>query len=443
MNPDNRPTVAKAKRSSVRYWALGLLVLNLFLWLAMLNMQRLHPDWVWIGYVKAFAEAACIGALADWFAVVALFRHPMGVPLPHTAILPAKQAQLAQGVAKFISANFLDAKLIGEQVQRYQVGERVADYVHNQLTVEMIAQRTPMVLQAIMARIPERAPERWLQAGQKSMLEYLTGERLGYGAAQMVSWAQNEHTDRWLINRLAQALHEFCSAPDAIERVRPWLGELILQANQNNASWWDKIKTSMTGQAIDWVDDWLIEKALAGGRGLAERVQADDAHPIHLWFAAQCIDWQQQLLNNPKAHDWLDRNAKVGLNNPMFIEWLGAMWQRIHLWLSEMSGTESPQVQYIAQTLHAALNHQLSHAQRREQLSAAVANVSERVLDTQQESIRGWIAEQLNAWSKERLNDALEDAIGNDLQYIRINGTLIGGLIGLVLYAVAHYWVGV
>ena len=353
------------KKPPVRHWALALLLFSVATWCAMLWLQNLHPDWAWVGYVKAFAEAACIGGLADWFAITALFRHPMGVPLPHTAILPNKQAQLARGVANFIGTNFLDAHMIGEQVRKYQVGERVADYAQTHVTVAMIQERVPAVLQAIIEKIPQTAPEAWLQAGQKSLMDYATGERLGSGAGKLIAWAQNEHTDRWLINRLAQALHDFCSAEDAAERVRPWLSELIRKANDENATWWDKIKTSMTGQAVDWLDDWLIEKALAGGKSLAERVLADDAHPIHLWFSAQCIDWQRQLNDNPAVHDWLYKNAQAGLNNPMLTQWLGTLWQRIHAWLSEMSTGNTAQVQFIAQTLHDALNHQRAQPMRR------------------------------------------------------------------------------
>ena len=429
------------KKPPVRHWALALLLFSVATWCAMLWLQNLHPDWAWVGYVKAFAEAACIGGLADWFAITALFRHPMGVPLPHTAILPNKQAQLARGVANFIGTNFLDAHMIGEQVRKYQVGERVADYAQTHVTVAMIQERVPAVLQAIIEKIPQTAPEAWLQAGQKSLMDYATGERLGSGAGKLIAWAQNEHTDRWLINRLAQALHDFCSAEDAAERVRPWLSELIRKANDENATWWDKIKISMTGQAVDWLDDWLIEKALAGGKSLAERVLADDAHPIHLWFSAQCIDWQRQLNDNTAVHDWLYKNAQAGLNNPMLTQWLGTLWQRIHAWLSEMSTGNTAQVQFIAQTLHDALNHQLAQPMRRAQLTDATANISARVLDTQQATIRAWMTTQLNAWSKERLNDALEEGIGNDLQYIRINGTVIGGLIGLGLYTLSVWLV--
>ena len=137
---------ALPKKAPVRQWALGLLALSILVWLSTLYLQRLHPDWAWLGYVKAFAEAACIGGMADWFAVVALFRHPMGVPLPHTAILPAKQAQLARGVANFIGTHFLEPKMIAEQALKWQIGQRVADLLATREEVLDIDAHSPCFL---------------------------------------------------------------------------------------------------------------------------------------------------------------------------------------------------------------------------------------------------------------------------------------------------------
>ena len=428
-----------SKKTPVRQWALVLLVLNVAIWLSTLYIQRLHPDWAWVGYVKAFSEAACIGGLADWFAIVALFRHPMGIPLPHTAILPAKQAQLARGVANFIGTHFLEPQMIADQALKLQVGQRVADYAQNKLSKDAIAERLPAVLSVLVAKLPETAPDAWLQAGQKSLAEYATGERLGRGSAKLVAWAQSEGADQWLINRFAQAAYQFCTTEDAVERIRPWLQQMVQKVTDENATWWDKLKTQMTGQAMDLVDDWLIEKMLSAGATLAQKVQEQPDHPIHLWFAAQCVNWRYQLNENEQVHDWLEQHAQSGLNNAMFADWLGRLWMRLRQWLVEMSTDRTPQVEYLAQTLYEALSQQLAQPERQAQLSQAAANISARVLNTQQENIRAWMTTQLNAWSKERLNDALENAIGNDLQYIRINGTLIGGMIGLILYSISMW----
>ena len=430
-------TDAIPKKPPVHQWAVALLLLSLLTWLGSLYGLRIRPEWQWLGYVKAFSEAACIGGLADWFAVVALFKHPMGLPIPHTAILPAKQAKLARGVADFIGNHFLEPQMMSEQVQKLQAGQRVAEYVRDQLTADDIAARLPDILTALMGKLPATAPEPWLRAGQKTLLEYANGERLGRGAARILSWAQSEHTDRWLVNRLAQALEQFCSAEDAAERLRPWLLQLFQQAEKEKVGWWEKLKSQMTGQAIDWIDDWLIDKLLVTGVALSQKVQQDPEHPIHHWFSAQCVNWQQQLIDNPQIHDWLAQHAGSGIEHPLFTEWLERMWVRLHGWLTDVSAQRTPQIESLAQFLYDTLNQQLGQVQRQEQLSQAVANLSARALESKQEDLRNWMTAQLNAWSKERLNDALQNAIGNDLQYIRINGTLIGGLIGLILYAVS------
>lgn len=164
------------------------------------------------------------------------------------------------------------------------------------------------------------------------------------------------------------------------------------QAAEENATWWDKFKTQVTGQAMDLVDDWLIEKILNAGATLAQKVLAEPDHPIHLWFASQCLNWQYQLNENPIVHDWLERHAQTGLNNAMFREWLARLWTRVHAWLTDMSAGRTAQVEYLAQTLFDAISQQLAQPERQAQLSNAAANISARVLDSQQENIRNWMS---------------------------------------------------
>lgn len=429
----------------VRRWALGVLLCAFFVWLSMLGVQRVHPDWVWVGYVRAFAEAACIGGLADWFAVVALFRHPLGVPLPHTAILPKKQAQLAHGVAKFFSTHFLDGAMVANQVRRYDLGGYAARWVQERVGVDAVLQRLPVFLQTVMFRVPVVLPDTWVQTCQSLMRNYLQGERLGQGAARALGWAQSEHWDRWVVRRLAQAVLDFCVSDQAADRVRPWLSEWVRQANQyqetqpQDASWWDRIKQSMTGQAMDWADDWLIEKALASGKALAERVLSDDAHPIHVWFSAQCIDWRRQLIEEADVQLWLERSVLKALNHPDFVQWLNGVWGLMHGRVVHHCATDSQWMQSLSVWMHSTLLNQLALPERQEQLNEAMANAMAGLLNAHADTVRAWIAGELNAWSQDRLVSALDEAIGADLQYIRINGALIGGVIGLLMFTLGQF----
>ena len=427
---------------TVRRWALALLLFNLLLWLLMLFLQKQHPDWLALGYVKAFAEAACIGALADWFAVVALFRHPLGIPLPHTAILPAKQAQLAQGVAKFIGTHFLDPAVISEQLVRLKMGERLNTYAQQHLTNAVIAKRLPKVLQAMMRRVPVDAPERLIGWSQEAMTRYLSGDRLGRSTARLMDIARAQGLDNTLINAMAQSLHEFVTAEDVKERVRPWLTELATAAQKAevvDASWWGKMKSQLTGQAIEWADDWIIDKALAWVADFTEKVQADDMHPVHVWVAKHADGWRDKLYNDVTWHDWLAHHVHDWLRTPTAEELVKTIWDKSRAWLDDAAANDSPFIEPFADKIRDVVLNYINDPIQQSRLTEKTAQLAAVGLTEYQDDIREWLTAQMNAWSKERLNSALENAIGNDLQYIRINGTLIGGLIGLLLFTVGQW----
>ena len=427
---------------TVRRWALALLLFNLLLWLLMLFLQKQHPEWTALPYIKAFAEAACIGALADWFAVVALFRHPLGIPLPHTAILPAKQAQLAQGVAKFIGTHFLDPAVISEQLVRLKMGERLNAYAQQHLSNAVIAKRLPKILQAMMRRVPVDAPERLIGWSQDAMTRYLSGDRLGRSTARLMDIARTQGLDKKLVNAMAQSLHGFVTAEDVKERVRPWVAELAAAAQKAevvDASWWDSMKSKLTGQAIEWADDWIIDKALAWVADFTAKVQIDDAHPVHLWVAKHADGWRDKLYNDAAWHDWLAHHVHDWLRTPTAEELVKTIWDKSRTWLDNAAANDSPFIEPLADKIREVILTYINDPIQQSRLTEKTAQLAAVGLTEYQDDIREWLTAQMNAWSKERLNSALENAIGNDLQYIRINGTVIGGLIGLVLFTVGQW----
>ena len=425
-------------KNNVRHWAVGLLLLNLAVFISVIVAQKNGFNHPALGYVKAFAEAACIGALADWFAVVALFRHPLGIPLPHTAILPAKQAQLAQGVAKFIGTHFLDPQVIAEQLARLQVGERMNTYAQQQLTSAVIAKRLPSILQNLMRRVPIDAPERLMVWSTDALVNYCNGDRLGRGSARLVDAAQAQGLDKKLVNALAASVHEFVTRDDIKERIRPWLNELIGAAQKIDASWWDKVKTSFTTQTIEWADDWIMDKAIAWLTDFSLKIQHDDAHPVHVWVAEHIHDWREQLFNNPTWHDWLASHVHDWLRTPTAQTMVQTVWHKSRAWLDAAAQNDSAFIEPLSEKIRDIVLNYMGDAQQQAKLTDKTAHIAANLLTEYQADIRDWLTAQMNAWSKERLTTALENAIGKDLQYIRINGTLIGGLIGVVLYVIAQ-----
>ncbi|MGL4767331.1 MAG: DUF445 domain-containing protein [Formosimonas sp.] len=425
-------------KNAIRHWALGLLLLNLAIFIAVLLAQRHGVSHPALGYIKAFAEAACIGALADWFAVVALFRHPLGIPLPHTAILPAKQAQLAQGVAKFIGTNFLEPQIIADQLARLRVGERVNAYAQAQLTTQAIAQRLPSLLHNLMQRVPAHAPDALINWSTQALVNYAQGDRLGRGGARLIDAAQAQSLDKTLVNALAASVHEFVTQDNIKERVRPWLTELISAAQKADASWWDKVKTQFTGQAIEWADDWILDKAIAWLTDFSSKIQHEPEHPVHQWVAAHINGWRNQLHDNPNWHDWLAPRVHAWLQSDNAHNMVHSVWHKSRAWLDAATQPDSPSIEPLAGKIRDLVLGYMASPEQQAKLTDKAAHVAAHLLTEHQNDIRDWLTSQMNAWSKERLTGALENAIGRDLQYIRINGTLIGGLIGLMLYVVSQ-----
>lgn len=426
------------RQNNIRHWAVALLLLNLSIFIAVLVLQKngyVHPA---LPYLKAFAEAACIGALADWFAVVALFRHPLGIPLPHTAILPAKQAQLAQGVAKFIGTHFLDPHIISAQLARLQVGERLNIYAQQHLSTAVVHKRLPQVLQTLMRNVPIDVPDKLMGWTQNALVQYLSGDRLGRSAARLIDLVQQQKLDQKSVNMLAASLHEFVTRDDAKERIRPWLNDWISAAQKIDASWWDKLKTQFTGQAMEWADDWILDKALTGLADFSLKVQADENHPVHTWVARHVHGWRDELHSNSTWHNWLATHAHDWLRTPSAQELVGKLWHKSRAWLDDATQPDAPLIEALAVKIRDVILHYMADKTQQEKMTHKASVMAANLLTEYQNDIRDWLTTQMNAWSKERLTDALEGAIGRDLQYIRINGTLIGGLIGLMLYGLSQ-----
>lgn len=422
----------------VKRWALLLLLFNLCIFISVLIAYRHGYSHPLLGYIKAFSEAACVGALADWFAVVALFRHPLGIPLPHTAILPAKKEQLANGIATFIGTHFLDAKVVGEQFVRLKVGKRLYAYVQKNLTEQWIAERLPILLQVLMRQLPSDTPKQFVVVCQTLARDCLTGERLGYMLDRLITLMVEHGFDKKLVNSLAASVHQFATADDAKERIQPWLDDLIREVQKTDLSWWGRVKGQFKGQALEWADDWMIEQVLKWLSDFSEKIQRDDEHFVHLFVSRHIRVWQEHCLLNLDWHDWLEKNAYKFLESQTSVKGIEFVWHKLYSFLNQHTQEKSRYMGFLSVKIREMILNYLSSRRQQDCLNEAAGNIVGRLLSNHQTNIRIWLAEQMKAWSKERLTSALENSIGQDLQYIRINGTLIGGMIGLVLFGITQ-----
>ncbi|WP_408589283.1 DUF445 domain-containing protein [Novosphingobium sp.] len=374
-----------------------------------------HGGPVW-GYVRAFAEAAMVGGLADWFAVTALFRRPLGLPIPHTAIIPVNKDRIADMMAAFLQQNFLTPQVVARRLSALDVAGAAGAFLTD----------------------PRARPGR-LREGVGSLLadvlESLDQERLG-GLAKGALRAQIERID------LAPLLGRMLGAMLADGRHMPVIEALIrriallLEANE------ELVRTMIHDRAntlLRWtrMDERLASAVLdALYKLLAEVVVLPD-HPLRRKIEEGLEQLAHDLINDPAMHARVERMKTEALRNPAFAAWLDSLWERGRSRLLQL--VRQPQGALdgqLGQPL-AELGRALQHDAR---LRLLVNRFARRTLVGIATRYGGQIvrlvSETVRRWDARTVTDRIEGAVGRDLQFIRINGTVVGGLVGVAIHAV-------
>ncbi|WP_226017739.1 DUF445 domain-containing protein [Novosphingobium sp. FKTRR1] len=374
-----------------------------------------HGGPVW-GYVRAFAEAAMVGGLADWFAVTALFRRPLGLPIPHTAIIPVNKDRIADMMAAFLQQNFLTPQVVARRLSALDVAGAAGAFLTD----------------------PRARPGR-LREGVGSLLadvlESLDQERLG-GLAKGALRAQIERID------LAPLLGRMLGAMLADGRHMPVIEALIrriallLEANEElvRAMIHDRANTLLRWTRMDERLASAVLDALY--KLLAEVVVLPD-HPLRRKIEEGLEQLAHDLINDPAMHARVERMKTEALRNPAFAAWLDSLWERGRSRLLQL--VRQPQGALdgqLGQPL-AELGRALQHDAR---LRLLVNRFARRTLVGIATRYGGQIvrlvSETVRRWDARTVTDRIEGAVGRDLQFIRINGTVVGGLVGVAIHAV-------
>ena len=392
--------------------ATGLLVVMAAIFLA---ARAYEHAWPGLGYVKAFAEAAMVGGLADWFAVTALFRHPLGLPIPHTAIIPRNKDRIGEALANFLRENFLIPPVVARRMRNIDVASAVGRF-----------------LQA-----PEGEETRIRHGASRllaDLFESLDDERLGGLVKSAISTRiRAMEVSPLLGHALASAINEDRHVP-MLEAAIRWTARalddnegLIREMVHNRASWVLKIAG---------LDTKLADAIVDGLRKLTVEMSTDPAHPVRVKVEQALADLANDLQTDAETRarveamkDELLANQSVGL-------WLGALWQRGRT--AMIRAARNPDAA-LAGKLGEVLRSMGQSLEKDERIRGAINQFARRAVAGMAASygsqIVKLVSETIRGWDARTITERLEAAVGRDLQYIRINGTLVGGLVGLVLHA--------
>ena len=427
---------ARKKLVKSRRWATGLLLAACGLFAASAVYVRQYP---WLGFVKAFAEAAMVGALADWFAVTALFRRPLGLPIPHTAILPRNQARIGDELGRFIEHNFLQGKPIAMRIYQAQPSDKLLKWLDGE---DVKSHWLPWLSKQIPTLLAIAKPEQTARFTAMLLEERYSGGQIGNALADGLRLLKAQGMHEKAFESLLRQIRRWLKTPETREMLEQNLREWAAKIEGGNPGTWDRLKAAVKSTLVEKVDDWAAEKALAWIDGyLATADKQDNA--LRRQFLVQYDELTERLSTSRLWHRRLDKFKKQLAQSPALQRQIMTLWRGILDWAREDVEKQDSLCQAQLEKL---LHHMRSQAQAYPQfMRRADVRISLLVRDfvmRYKDKAALFVADKVKGWDSRLMVEKLELSVGKDLQYIRINGTLVGGLVGLVIYTVSLWLAG-
>jgi len=415
---DNRKRILNRNKTIATGLMIGAAIL-----FVVARSQKGHGAWEWLA---AFAEAAMVGALADWFAVVALFRHPMGVPIPHTAIIRNKKDAIAGNLAVFIRDKFLASDTLIARLREYNPAEHLAVYLMSRENAAGLARGVTRLLGDSLDFIDDERVQRFLRAALSSRIDSLD---VSTSAGTILDALRKDNRHQVVLD-------------DLLRRCAGWLAGEEAQAKLAKAI------EDMAAKEYPLLMAFMPNKehfARGAGEKIVKRinayiqeVNADPAHELRYRFDTVVTGFIARLKSDQLLRDKVESIKRDVVHNQAIADYAQGIGRDLKNWLSDDLQQSQSQVQEKIGLAVAALGTTLSQNQGlKDSLNEHLETLVMHYGDTLRTAIAGHISGTMQQWESDDYTREIELSIGSDLQFIRMNGTLVGGLIGLLLHAVA------
>ena len=400
----------------MRTIATTLLVLMAAIYLA---LRRAPPGWAWAPYVSAFAEAGMVGACADWFAVVALFRRPLGLPIPHTAVVPENKRRIGAAMGRFITNNFLSPRVAIARLSSVDFASLAARWLEDERNARALASAAARAVPYALDLVPRAAIDEWVATVARRGVEAVPAAPLASRGLSIL-WAQGAGQ-----TLLDQGL-DFAAAE--LERNKATIARHVAQ---KSSRWIPK-----------WVDDMIAAKVLNGLTGTLREMRDPD-HPWREQANRLIQKWIDDLAHDPEMRAQGEALKHEILANPVFAEQARALWEELETGLRDgLPRYAEAIVAWLAASAGALGRWLEEDPARRARINRRLRLLALRTILPRRAEIGAYIAAVVDNWDTPTLVNRLELQVGKDLQYIRINGTLVGGLVGLMIFTLTRAFGG-
>ena len=380
--------------------------------------RTFESRYAWVGIIRATMEAAMVGGLADWFAVTALFRHPLGIPIPHTAIVPARKERVGRTLGAFVQRNFLTREVIEYRLRTMEVGRRLAEWLADPENARMISRNAASAMSSAAVMLDDDDVQAAIDRGLADRVRALRlAPLLGRMLAVMTEDDRHQEVLDEVINLASRTVNDNA--------------ELIRERIEQETPWW----------VPSAVDDKIFKRVLGAIQRLLGELNAEPEHPLRLRFDDALHRFIEQLNTSPEFAAKVDAWKEDFLDNDAARRFSASLWQDAKEALARYAANpESKAPGAIEHALTGFGRKALDDPQLMAKMDEFVVDVAVFLVARYQDEVADLIASTVSAWDPELTSRRVELAIGRDLQFIRINGTIVGGLAGTAIYLLSMLW---
>ena len=372
-------------------------------------------------YLAAFSEAAMVGALADWFAVVALFRRPLNLPIPHTAIIPRNKGRIARGLSEFIQQNFLSSAAVVQRIAEFRPADTLCRWLLKIENVAIVAEYATRFVGYALTAVDDERVRRFLQRNVTALLRNVD---FASTLAEILDILTENKRHHALLDAALNGLDDLL----AKEQTRRYIAVEVGKSAPLLKRFSDWFQLQLDERAALKIAEAAIAKV--------HEVREDRDHELRRRFDEFVARFIEKLKQDSALRAKIEAVRDEILENPALADYIGGMWQEFRAWLVEdLKHASSVTHQRIAGMVRAFGERLEADREIRQWIDEQILTAIPPLVDEHRAKIGRFVEDQINAWEEKKLVDELERHIGPDLQYIRVNGTLVGGLAGLAIAA--------
>ena len=405
------PALDENRRAGLR--RMRTLAVSLLLFAATVYLLTLDQEG-FLGFVNAGAEASMVGAIADWFAVTALFKHPLGIPVPHTALIPTRKDELGRSLEEFVGANFLQESVIRDRLAHAEVSKRVGHWLAEPDNSKRVVDEAASVLHLGLSKVRDedmaalvkdallpRFIEEPISPVAGSLLEEIVRDRAHHGLVDMVL----EEAHRWLLGNEE-------TFTDVVGERAPWWSPQAVN---------ERVTHRLYVEVVAWVDD----------------IRRDPYHHARTALDSVLAQLAQDLLHDEATQERAERLKERVLDHPQVVVTATSLWNAFRTALLKALADDDGPLRHRGVLELTRFGTRLVTEERlRKRLDGHAADLAVFVVGRYGDELTAVITHTVDRWDGKEAAKRIELYVGRDLQFIRINGTIVGGLVGVLIHAV-------